>query len=77
MSAWTTAYLNWVKKGVHFDQSAQEATLADYIHEVEHMQDRIARLEKAIDDSIETMPEKMRAVVDALQSLRVLQKSRR
>jgi transposase len=74
MSAWTAAYLNWVKKGVHFDQPAQEATLADYIHEVEHVQDRIARLEKAIDDSIETIPEKMRAVVEALQSLRGIAK---
>jgi transposase len=74
MSAWTAAYLNWVKKGVHFDQPAQEATLADYLHEVEHAQDRIARLEKAIDNSIETIPEKMRAVVDALQSLRGIAK---
>lgn len=74
MSAWTAAYLNWVKKGVHFDQPAQEATLADYLHEVEHAHDRIARLEKAIDDSIETIPEKMRAVVDALQSLRGIAK---
>lgn len=74
MSAWTAAYLNWVKKEVHFDQPAQEATLADYLHEVEHVQDRIARLEKAIDDSIETMPEKMQAVVDALQSLRGIAK---
>lgn len=74
IGAWTAAYLNWVKKGVHFDQPAQEATLADYLHEVEHAQDRIARLEKAIDDSIETMPDKMRAVVDALQSLRGIAK---
>jgi transposase len=74
MSAWTAAFLNWVKKDVHFDQPAQEATLADYIHEVEHVQDRIARLEKAIDDSIETIPDKMRAVVDALQSLRGIAK---
>jgi transposase len=74
IGAWTAAYLNWVKKGVHFDQPAQEATIADYLHEVEHAQDRIARLEKAIDDSIETIPEKMRAVVDALQSLRGIAK---
>ncbi len=74
MSAWTAAYLNWVKKGVHFDQPAQEATLADYLHEVEHAQDRIVRLEKAIDASIETMPEKMREVIDALQSLRGIAK---
>jgi transposase len=62
------------KKGVHFDPPAQEATLADYLHEVEHAHDRIARLDKAIDNSIETMPEKMRAVVDALQSLREIAK---
>jgi transposase len=74
ISAWTAAYLNWVKKDVHFDQPAQEATLADYIHEVEHARDRIERLEKAIDDSIETMPAKMRAVIDALQSLRGIAK---
>jgi transposase len=74
MSAWTAAYLNWVKKGVHFDQPAQEATLADYLHEVEHAQDRIERLEKAIDNSIETIPEKMRTVVEALQSLRGIAK---
>ncbi|MDM7994767.1 MAG: IS110 family transposase [Acidobacteriota bacterium] len=74
MSAWTDTYLSWVKKSVHFEQPAQEATLADYLHEVEHQQDRIARLEKAIDDSIETMPEKMREVVDALQSLRGIAK---
>jgi transposase len=74
VKAWTAAYLNWAKKGVHFEQPAQEATLADYLHEVEHAQDRIARLEKAIDDSIETMPKKMRAVVEALQSLRGIAK---
>jgi len=72
--AWTAAYLNWAKKGVHFDQPAQEATLADYLHEVEHAQERIVRLEQAIDDAIELMPVKMRAVVEALQSLRGIAK---
>ena len=60
---------------VHFDQPAQEATLADYLHEVEHAQDRITRLEQGdMTSSIETIPEKMRAVVDALQSLRGIAK---
>lgn len=72
--AWTAAYLSWVKKGVHFDQPAQTATLTDYLHEVEHEQERIARLEQAIDDAIKTMPERMRAVVEALQSLRGIAK---
>jgi transposase len=72
--AWTAAYLNWVKKGVQFDQPAQSATLTDYLHEVEHAQDRIVRLEQAIDDAIKTIPEKMRVVVEALQSLRGIAK---
>ena len=72
--AWTAAYLSWVKKGVHFDQPAQTATLTDYLHEVEHAQERIVRLEQAIDDAIKTMPERMRAVVEALQSLRGIAK---
>jgi len=72
--AWTAAYLNWVKKGVQFDQPAQNATLTDYLHEVEHAQERIVRLEQAIDDAIKTIPERMRAVVEALQSLRGIAK---
>jgi len=72
--AWTAAYLNWVKKGVQFDQPAQRATLIDYLHEVEHAQERIVRLEQAIDDVIKTIPEKMKAVVGALQSLRGIAK---
>jgi transposase len=67
---WTPAYMSWVKKDVRFEQPAQEATLSDYIHEVEHVLERIARLERAIDAAIETMPERMRAVVEALQALR-------
>jgi len=74
MSISTAAYLNWVKSGVRFDQQAQEDTLSDYVHEVEHAGDRMARLEKAIDNSIDTMPEKMRAVVEGLQSLRGIAK---
>ena len=36
MNAWTQRHLVWVKT-VHFSQAAQEATLLDYLHEVEHM----------------------------------------
>ena len=74
IGAWTLAYLNWIKTKVHFDQPAQEATLADYLHEVEHARDRIERLEQYIDDAIDTIPEKMRAVVDGLQALRGIAK---
>lgn len=71
--AWTGKYLKWVKEQ-HFEQSAQEATLLDYLHEVEHAAERIARLEKSIDQAIETVPEKMRAVIQGLQSLRGIAK---
>jgi transposase len=74
MKAWTAAYLVWVKRNVKFDQWAQEATLADYLHEVEHAQERIKRLERAIDEAIQTMPERMRSVMQALQTLRGIAK---
>ena len=69
MAAWTQRHLTWVKT-VHFAHAAQEATLLDYLHEVEHVADRIARLEHAIDEAVKAAPERMRAVIDALQALR-------
>ncbi len=67
--AWTGKYLLWVK-AQRFEQAAQQVTMEDYLHEVEHAAERIARLERSIDTAIETLPVKMRAVVEALQSLR-------
>src|ERR1700689_600858 len=49
--AWTMKYMEWVKREVHFEQMAQEATLLDYLHEVEHGATRIARLESAITEA--------------------------
>jgi transposase len=69
MKPWTQTHLTWVKT-VHFDHAAQEATLLDYLHEVEHLGDRIARLERAIDEAITAAPAPMRAVIEALQALR-------
>lgn len=69
MHTWTQRHLEWVKT-VHFEQGAQEATLLDYLHEVEHVAERIARLERAIDEVVTTVPESMRAVIEALQALR-------
>jgi len=67
--AWTGKYLEWLK-AQRFEQVAQQVTLEDYRHEVEHAAARIARLERSIDAAIEALPVKMRAVVEALQSLR-------
>jgi transposase len=69
MHAWTHAHLSWITT-VHFEHPAQEATLLDYLHEVEHAAERIDRLERAIDEAVQTAPEPMRAVIEALQALR-------
>jgi len=70
VKVWTIKYLEWVKREVRFEQLAQEATLLDYLHEVEHAAARIARLDGAIEEAVKVAPPKMRAVIDALQALR-------
>jgi transposase len=69
-AAWTKRHLEWIKTAVHFDQSAQEIVLADYVHEVEHLAMRIAGLDQAITDAAHTAPAPMRAVIRSLQALR-------
>ena len=70
VKAWTMKYLEWIKREVHFEQMAQEATLLDYLHEVEHGAARIARLDNAITEAVKSAPPQMRAVIEALQALR-------
>lgn len=70
VKVWTIKYLEWVKREVRFEQMAQEATLLDYLHEVEHAAARIARLDGAIEEAVKVAPPKMRAVIEALQALR-------
>jgi transposase len=72
--AWTQRHLAWAKRDVHFEQPAQEATLVDYLHEVDHVADRLTRLERAIDEAVTMVPPQMRAVIDALQALRGIAK---
>lgn len=73
MKSWTKKHLQWVKS-VRFEQGALEATRIDYVGELDHMLDRIDRLEKAIDAAIEKAPAKMRAVIAALQAMRGIAK---
>lgn len=67
--AWTVKHLDWVKT-LRFEQTAQEAAFLDYLHEVEHAADRVARLERAIDQAVEAAPAGMRALIAGLQALR-------
>lgn len=70
VTSWTVKYLEWVKRDVHFTAQAQEVTLLDYLHEVEHAAARIARLEGALEEAAKLVPPKMRAVIEGLQALR-------
>ena len=70
INSWTMKYLDWIKREVHFAARAQEVTLLDYLHEVEHAAARIARLEQAIEEAVKLAPPQMRAVIEALQALR-------
>jgi transposase len=67
--SWTQKHEQWLKVQ-KFEHHAHEITFLDYLHEVEHIEERVDRLEQAIDKAIEAAPEEIRAVVAALQALR-------
>jgi len=69
VKSWTQKHERWLKTQ-KFEHRAQEVTFLDYLHEVEHVHERIGRLEHAIDEAIGAAPEEIRAVVAALQALR-------
>jgi transposase len=69
VKAWTTAYLLWVGR-LEFEHRAIEITHADLLHEVDHVAERIRRLEQAIGEIVDQLPASRRAVVDALQAMR-------
>jgi transposase len=66
---WTPRHLAWVKT-LHLTPAALDATLLDYVSEVDHANERVERLERAIDQAIEAAPAQIRAVIEGLQSLR-------
>ena len=68
--AWTQKYLNWIRIHVHFEQPALEATLKYYREEVDHIAERIVKLEQAIDEAVKQAAPEIRAVIEALQALR-------
>jgi transposase len=70
LKAWTKKHLEWIKSHVRLEQPALEATLADYLEEVDHVAARIVKLEKAIDEAVQHAPAQIRAVIEALQALR-------
>jgi transposase len=66
---WTRPYLIWVAQ-LRFTQMAQEATRLDYLHEVEHMRERVERLERAITEAVKLDSPALQQVINDLQALR-------
>jgi transposase len=58
-----------------FERAALSGTFQDYLHEIDHHELRIKRLEASIDEAVEQAPEAFREVVTALQSLRGVRKT--
>ena len=69
VKAWTQSYMVWVKQ-IHFAQVARESTLLDYLHEVEHLVERVKRLEQAITEAVKLAAPEVQEVVKGLQALR-------
>jgi transposase len=70
---WGTKHMEWVRAQT-FEYGAQQATMVDYLAEVDHAIARIERLEQAIDDAITDTPADTRALIEGLQALRGLAK---
>jgi transposase len=69
MKAWTEPYMAWVRQ-VRFEQAAQQATLLDYLHEVDHMAARVKRWEQAITEAVKLASPQVPEVIRGLQALR-------
>lgn len=68
-SRWGTAQLEWIR-AQKFEHFAQQATLTDYLAEVDHAGERILRLDQAIGDAIAQASPTTQAVIAGLQALR-------
>jgi transposase len=69
VKAWTQLYMAWVRQ-LRFAQVARESTRLDYLHEVEHMAERVKRLEQAIAEAVKLASPAVQEVVKGLQALR-------
>jgi transposase len=73
MREWSLGYRKWVAS-VTFEHAAQNATLADMLAEVEHIERRIEGLDKHLDTAVAAAPSAMREVIGALQAMRGVSK---
>ena len=74
MTAWTAGYLKWVHE-IRFEQAARQATMVDYLSEVDHMAERVKRLDGYLDEALAAAPPETKAIVAGLQALRGVAKT--
>jgi len=60
---WTRTYLIWIAQ-LRFVQIGQEATRQHYLHEVEHIRERVARLEQAIMEAVKLASPALQQVIN-------------
>jgi transposase len=59
----------WVRQ-LRYEQPAREWTRLDLLHEVEHLAERVKRLEEAIREAVKLAPAAMQEEIRSLQTLR-------
>jgi transposase len=73
MATWGTPQMEWIR-AQRFEHATQQATMVDYLSEVDHGAERILRLEQAIDEAVKVADPTVRAVIEGLQALRGIAK---
>jgi transposase len=66
---WGERHLGWVRQ-LTLPVAAQETVRQDYLAEVEHLTERVQRLERALTTAVASAAPRIRAVIAALQTLR-------
>lgn len=69
VTAWSCRYIEWLGT-IRFDLAPRQAAFLDYCAEAERQLARVARLENAIDSAVAQGDPKLKALYDALQTLR-------
>jgi transposase len=69
VKAWTERYVEWTQQ-IHYTHPAREATLLDCLNEVQHMGERVKRLEQSIVEVVKLAPAPVQEVIRGLQTLR-------
>ena len=73
VKAWSAAHCAWLQK-LTLEPATLQVVLGEYHHELIHSEQRVARLDAAIEQAVGDAPQQIRAVVDALQALRGVRK---